>query len=321
MVRRIQSILVRPLVDADRAAIARWRYPGSLSIYDPGEGAMAMDDDAFFALARPGGGLLGYGTLGSEAQVPGGSYPVDAAVTDVGIGLRPDLVGRGLGSLALHVVFEEAARRCSPSRLRATVADANARVVALVTRLGFERRHAFVRARDGRGFGQYERPLHRALRGVPTLLELQPHHRDVLGRMLEEHLTELHGFEPAEVPLPARGGYPYVEAYFGEPGRHGFLLMCGTDVVGFAMVRSPTSTGTRWQIAEFFVRPEARGLGLGRRLVASLWRRFSGAWSLDVARANAAAVAFWRTCLAEAGCASSVSEGTRRDRVTFAFVV
>jgi [ribosomal protein S18]-alanine N-acetyltransferase len=101
--------------------------------------------------------LVGYGTFGSAARVPGGGYREDPGVVDLGMGLRPDLVGKGHGADALNALIVEAARRFSPTRYRVTVASANRRATALVKRLGFQPTHRFERPSDGREFVQYER--------------------------------------------------------------------------------------------------------------------------------------------------------------------
>jgi len=150
------SIVVRPLTDADRRAISTWHYPGELAIYDPGAGAFDLHPPDHVALASENGELLGYGTLGQEAQVPGGLYDGDAVV-DVGLGLHPDRIGSGHGRTALSSLLAHAAEHLDARRFRATVASSNARATAFVLGAGFVPTHHFVRA-DGRAFTQYERP-------------------------------------------------------------------------------------------------------------------------------------------------------------------
>ncbi len=154
-VEGLVSPCVRPLTDADRHAIATWRYDGDLSIYDPGAGAAQLRAPDHVALATEDGALLGYGTLGVEAQVPGGRY--DAPAIDLGLGVRPDLVGAGRGAAFLRVLLDYAAAREPALTPRVTVAAANARATALVTGQGFVPTHRFTRGRDGRQFVQYER--------------------------------------------------------------------------------------------------------------------------------------------------------------------
>ncbi|MCR9161660.1 MAG: GNAT family N-acetyltransferase [Nannocystaceae bacterium] len=159
-----RAIVLRPLTDADRQSIARWRYPGDLAIYDPGPGAFDLRAPDHVALASDGD-LVGYATLGTDAQVPGGDYGDSPGVLDVGLGIRPDLVGAGLGRRALTALLREPLGR-RVERFRVTVAAANPRATALVVRLGFEATHRFQRPSDGRAFVQYEReapsPAHAA---------------------------------------------------------------------------------------------------------------------------------------------------------------
>lgn len=153
------KIVTRKLTDADRESISCWHYGGDLGVYDPRSGAVELRDPDHVALALHDGVLLGYGTLGLEAQVPGGTYAGGQDVLDLGIGLRPDLVGQGHGSDVLRALMKEAQRRFTASRYRVTVASANPRATALVMRLGFTPSHRFQRKRDGREFVQYERPV------------------------------------------------------------------------------------------------------------------------------------------------------------------
>lgn len=157
MVRAPPAIVARPLSDADREAIAAWHYPDALAIYDPGPDAFALREPEHFALGRSDGELIGHATLGEQARGPGGVYESTPSIVDIGMGLRPDLVGEGLGATALVVVIEEALRRLSPSRVRATVAAPNGRATALVTHLDFDESHRFHRRSDGREFVLYER--------------------------------------------------------------------------------------------------------------------------------------------------------------------
>jgi predicted acetyltransferase len=122
--------------------------------------------------------------------------------------------------------------------------------------------------------------------------------RGVLAELLDEYLRELAGHREIAVGAVGAAGYPHLDAYFVEPGRHAFLIRHGGEIAGFAMVRTPASTGSpASQMAEFYVRHEQRGRGVGRAAVAAIWRRFPGAWELQVHARNAAAVRFWEACI------------------------
>lgn len=155
------TVVIRPLTEEDRAEIARWHYGGELSIYDPGVGATELRAPDHVAFAAPDEGLIGYGTLGAEARVRGGDYRDTTKIVDLGIGLRPVLVGKGRGAEALRVLIAYAEQQHASGRCRATVASANGRATALVVRLGFRPTHRFERPGDGRAFVQYERDAKR----------------------------------------------------------------------------------------------------------------------------------------------------------------
>lgn len=288
------QIVIRPLTDADREAISGWRYGGDLAIYDPGNGALQLRGPDHVALASSDGTLLGYGTLGAEAQVPGGAYGSGADVVDLGMGLRPDLVGQGQGAAALLALIDEAERRLSLMQFRVTVAAVNGRATALVVRLGFRPSHEFERPTDGREFVQYEREPGSDKRAGYTLSEVESRDRDAFVALLDEYLGELSGHRERAVGATRASEYRYLDEYFGEPGRHAFLIEARSEVVGFALIRGPDSTGERWQVAEFFVRPRHRMSGIGQWAMSSIWARFPGAWELQVHARNAGAVAFWR---------------------------
>src|SRR5262249_564462 len=50
--------------------------------------------------------------------------------------------------------------------------------------------------------------------------------------------------------------------------------------------------------AEFYVKPGSRRLGCGRDAIASIWRRYPGAWELQVHARNVAGLRFWASCIA-----------------------
>ena len=83
---------VRELSDADIRDIVTWRYEGRYETYDVTGGV--SPGLGFFAVEH-GGRLVGYCCFGPEARVPGvGERP---GTLDVGYGMRPELMGQGLG--------------------------------------------------------------------------------------------------------------------------------------------------------------------------------------------------------------------------------
>jgi ribosomal-protein-alanine N-acetyltransferase len=63
---------------------------------------------------------------------------VEAGILDVGYGMRPDLMGQGLGRDFVGAILDFAVRRFSSSRLRLLILDWNDRSRKVADALGFE---------------------------------------------------------------------------------------------------------------------------------------------------------------------------------------
>jgi RimJ/RimL family protein N-acetyltransferase len=94
---------------------------------DPAEGFWAVVDES--------GDVAGFACFGVEARVPG--LDERPGVLDVGVGMRPDLTGRGLGREFAQAVLDHGHEVSGASRLRAVVQDWNARSRRLLQTLGF----------------------------------------------------------------------------------------------------------------------------------------------------------------------------------------
>jgi [ribosomal protein S18]-alanine N-acetyltransferase len=137
------ALEITPLRAGDAAAIASWRYPPPYDVYDGVDSGDTAPSPEVFAL-REAGELIGFCSFGADARVPGGSYP--EGPLDIGLGIRPDRTGqrRGADYLAAAVAF--ARDELGATRVRATVAEFNARALRLCERAGFRRLIRF----DGR---------------------------------------------------------------------------------------------------------------------------------------------------------------------------
>ena len=87
------------------------------------------------------GGLVGYFCFGEDARVTAGRqlgvYDKEPAL-DVGLGMRPDLTGRGLGTEFVHAGLRFPTENLSPLGFRLTVAASNLRAIRVYERVGFE---------------------------------------------------------------------------------------------------------------------------------------------------------------------------------------
>lgn len=138
MTRDPNGLRIRDLTPADLDDISTWAYDGAWSIYDSAGGRLDPDL-GYWAVVEDSGDaerLVGFACLGEEARVPG--LAEIEGVLDVGVGMRPELVGQGRGQVFAATVLEFAAMR-RPDRLRAVVQDWNERSLRLLARLGFAR--------------------------------------------------------------------------------------------------------------------------------------------------------------------------------------
>jgi [ribosomal protein S18]-alanine N-acetyltransferase len=110
-----------------------WRYPEPYATYDA-EGPLGRDL-GFFAVDDEDGGLVGFGCTGLEARVPG--VEEEAGTLDVGYGMRPDLVGRGLGREFVGAVLSYAAEKDPSARLRMSILRWNDRSRRVAEAHGF----------------------------------------------------------------------------------------------------------------------------------------------------------------------------------------
>jgi RimJ/RimL family protein N-acetyltransferase len=125
-------VKVRELTDADVRDIVTWRYEGRYATYDVTGGV--SPGLGFFAVEH-GGRLVGYCCFGAEARVPG--VGEKAGTLDVGYGMRPELMGQGLGRSFVGAILAFGVDRFEPTRLRMLVLRWNERSRRTAERHGF----------------------------------------------------------------------------------------------------------------------------------------------------------------------------------------
>jgi ribosomal-protein-alanine N-acetyltransferase len=143
------NYVFRPMSDEEARVVVTWRYEPPYDFYD-----MAKDSEGLEELLGPpqrrsgyydvrsGGELVGYFCFGSGGQLPSFEYPDDGYL-DIGLGLRPDLTGRGLGLEFLLAGLEFGRRHFAPAGFRLAVATFNERAIRVYERAGFRGVEAF----------------------------------------------------------------------------------------------------------------------------------------------------------------------------------
>lgn len=104
---------IRAMTEPDAMAVAGWHYPGEYAFYDfeadPSDLGDLLDPagwgDPYFAADGDDGSLAGFFQLVRADRV-----------LDIGLGLRPDLVGRGAGAASSTVGSASPPNGSNPSR-------------------------------------------------------------------------------------------------------------------------------------------------------------------------------------------------------------
>ena len=142
--------IFQPLKKQQALMILNWQYPYPYDCYNFNADTVREDlhyfldeKNAFFAVLNLQGKLEGYCSFGSDGQVSGGNYNIEAL--DIGMGIRPDLVGQGRGKQYAQAVAMYGTNRYTAKHLRVTIRDFNKRAQKTWQHLGFEQIEKFIK--------------------------------------------------------------------------------------------------------------------------------------------------------------------------------
>jgi [ribosomal protein S18]-alanine N-acetyltransferase len=136
------------LSQADAEAIADWRYPEPYAFYnwsaDVDDLGELLDPllrgDAYWAVKDDTGELVGHFSF----------KPKDEGTIEIGLGLRPDLTGRGLGGSFLAAGLDFGREQFTPEWFVLSVATFNERAIKVYERAGFARGQVYMHSTAGR---------------------------------------------------------------------------------------------------------------------------------------------------------------------------
>ena len=131
-----------PITAPEATTVLSWRYTDVAVQLQPNADdfeedlqALLLPEFHYYAMRDAAGDLVGFCCFGEDAQVAGGNYALPAL--DVGMGLRPDLVGQGRSQGFLQAVLEFGNALFAPEMFRSTVAAVNQRSQRMFARAGF----------------------------------------------------------------------------------------------------------------------------------------------------------------------------------------
>ena len=137
----------QPMDERAAASIALWRYDPPYDRYNLDRGDLCeLLEGSYWAAMDEQHRLIGFYCTGSSAQVPAGQVQGayrQAGLVDVGLGLHPQLTGRGLGVGFTRAVLSKVGEHFLDQRQRLTVASFNRRAIKVYEKLGFVERRAF----------------------------------------------------------------------------------------------------------------------------------------------------------------------------------
>jgi RimJ/RimL family protein N-acetyltransferase len=131
--------------------VSNWTYEEPYSIYSFDGSNECMNElmnGSYFYVLGDCEELIGYVCYGCSACVPAGfnagAYSRNDIV-DIGLGMRPDLCGKGMGLSLLKAGLDYARELFNNDKFRLTVATFNKRAVKVYERAGFSKEITFVK--------------------------------------------------------------------------------------------------------------------------------------------------------------------------------
>ncbi len=145
------TIADRLLTTEELTAIARWQYEPPFDFYDGSDDGnevlLERDEEGrgYFPIEE-GNGFVGYVCFGPEGRVAGQGD--ESGICDLGIGLDPGRVGRGVGSSLVPTIIEFAVHKFGHQHYRVAIAAFNTRSLRLCASAGFVERRRFQGPRE-----------------------------------------------------------------------------------------------------------------------------------------------------------------------------
>src|ERR687893_1255916 len=135
----------RLMSDEEAARISGWHYEPPYYFYDA-----TSDPDDLEELLDPKRRKDAYFSVFDGSVLVGFfQFEREGTTVDIGLGMRPDLTGRGLGVRYLLAGLEFARERFSPERFTLSVATFNERAIRVYEGAGFRRGHEYLHHTSG----------------------------------------------------------------------------------------------------------------------------------------------------------------------------
>ena len=135
-----------------------------------------------------------------------------------------------------------------------------------------------------------------------TIEPIRIEQKSVFVQMMELYLYDFSEFSGEDINEYGYFGYPRIDDYWNEAGRHPFLIRVDGRIAGLVLVRScceHTHLSNPHNIAEFFVMKKYRRKGVGRAAAMKVFDMFPGGWEISQWENNLPARSFWKQVIDE----------------------
>lgn len=149
------SFTIKPMNAFYARSIAYWKYDGIYAFYNMEFSTELINElmnGQYMAVTGASEEIVGFFCYGSPAQIlsglHSGAYHSPTAI-DIGLGMRPDLTGKGSGANFVNLGVSYAKKHFYGDQIRLTVATFNQRAIRAYEKAGFKRGQTFTSMIDG----------------------------------------------------------------------------------------------------------------------------------------------------------------------------
>jgi len=149
------------MTEEDARTIRTWRYEAPYATYNILDSSDDFSEELdhrspYYSVRDERGELIGFFNFGTSAQVWGSDEPSifsENRTIDIGLGLRPDLTGKGIGLAFTNAGLDFARKQFAPDNFRLYVFTWNERAIRTYERADFQRGRVFMQRNI---HGEYE---------------------------------------------------------------------------------------------------------------------------------------------------------------------
>jgi len=141
----IGTFIFSPLRWRDAFTIAGWRYPGEYKFYDIGLVSLlsALVAEKLLGVINV---LKYYAVFDTQGKIMGiFTFTRFGKTVELGLGIRPDLMGHGVGLAFIRAGMDYAQELFHPQTYKLEVATFNKRAIKVYERAGFVRKRTYMK--------------------------------------------------------------------------------------------------------------------------------------------------------------------------------